>query len=540
MSYYDELLNFCSKHKELYCFGAGDYGMKVLLLLKKYGFCPNAFLISEGEMRELDGIPIYALGSEKLQISSEAGVILSLHEKHHTEIIYNLHQRGINDIFEITSNDIYFQVTKEISDIYLFNDFMSERSNKEYIVSDFEKRAEKILERYSVVELQYIYLKQIGGMLFWIYNCQLRNQDNSDKYYLYYPMSGHKDNSSLNNMPNNFLMKKLKGDGIEVINSDTLGFWQYFAKNYRDRLHVNNGYSELFSSDNFNQFVTDGKLIVDQKYIEFNKPEIEEGNQILGKLGINDYICIATRESAYRRDVMEYTGIMQDIADIYRNSDIDNFELTAQYLEKLNISAVRMGAKVEKEVKNGSKIIDYASKMRSDFADVYLFSKCMFLVSDSSGMQVLPKLFAKPIITINQPVFTTMHDFVLPSHETYDLMIIQKYWDSKKERYLTFREMIELEVNGEKEDIYFSRPANTYLLCHKRGIIPIKNTPEEILDVVKEMLLRINGEIVYDELDLALKDKFDSIKNEYMEKGNYFFNMRIGREFLRQNQWLLD
>lgn len=539
MSYFDELLNFCSKYKKVYCYGAGEYGEKVLQVLKRNGISPEGFLISEGEKKELDGIPVEVFGGFDLVKNSECGVILSLHERYHENIIHKLNQAGIKDIFAVTSEDVNKKISRELSDITLLQDLMSEKADVEF-EEDYVERAENILKKYSTIELQYIFLRQMGGVCFWMYYSQQRKQQPSDKYYLYFPIAYHTENNNLRNMPNNFLMTKLKGEGIEVITFETLGFWQFFVKNYKERMHINNGHSLLSMSDEFNQAVSEGKLDVNQVFIQFNESEINRGKELLKMLGVSDYICIANRDSAYRRDIMEFTYGPLDVIDMYRNSDIDNFDLTADYLDKLNISAVRMGAVAEKRVKSDSKIIDYVFKMRSDFADVYLFSQCRFFISDSSGIQVIPKLFAKPVISINNAVFTTKVDIILPSNENYDLMILQKYWDTGRGRYLTIRELIEMEINGEEEKLDDCRPANTLMLYHKKGILPVKNTPEEILDVVKEMLLRLNGEMEYDDLDLQLKNKYDLIKSEFIKKGQYFFNMRIGRDFLRQNQWLLD
>lgn len=535
MSYFDELLHFCREHEEIYCYGAGDYGTKVLQFLKKNDIHINAFLISDGEKGERDSIPVIVVDNIDFKIDPKSGVILSLSERHHDDVRYKLQQMGIKDIFAISLDDIRYKITKEISDISLYNEFINEKGDSQYLVRDYRKRAEELLEQYSVVELQYIFLRHIGGLANWMYLSQLRQQDKSNRYFLYFPTFFYEKN-----FPNNFLMSKLNGNGIEVINPDTLPFWQFFATNYASRFHANNGYSAYCSSDNYNQFVSNGEMNLDVKYINFSDPEISKGREILKELGLSEYVCVANRDSAYRREVMKIIGETEDIVDIYRNSEIENFELTSQQLKKMNISAVRMGARVERALDNNSTIIDYTSKMHSDFADAYLFSECKFIISDSSGIQVLAKLFAKPSITINTAVFTTKVDSLLPSHENYDLMILQKYWDPKNNRYLTIREMIEMEINGEKEKLNIHRPANTYLVYHEKGIKPVKNTPEEIWDVAREMLQRLDGTVKYDELDLQLKDKFDSIKREYTNKGHFFFNMRIGRDFLRQNQWLLE
>ncbi len=566
MGYYDELLDFCHRYKSIYCYGAGNYGMQVLKFLKRNKIIPECFLVSklsedvkrntgtevqagtgkesEAEIKETDikinGIPVHTLDHIKSQADLQSGIILSLHEKHHKSIISHLRQSGFRNIFPVTSDDIDLKIYPELSDDFLLEELMSDKSDAHDSVLELKQKAERLLKQYETVELSYIYMKQIGGMAYWMYYNYLREQDRSSKYYLYYPMSNQTETSNIHHMANDFLMTKLKGTGIEVINARTLCFWQYFVKTYKDRVHISNGYCPRLLSEGINEAVSTGRMDVGGPYIHLSESEICLGERLLKDTGIGDFICIASRDSVYRREVMNYTDKKLDIVDLYRNSEIENFELAARKLKEWKIASVRMGARVGKAVEKDSVIIDYASTMRSDFGDVYLCSACKFLIGDSSGIQVIPKLFARPVITINQAALTTKTDTILPSDEKTDLMILQKYLDPEKKRYLTIREMIEMELESEQEKLDEHRPAGTCLLYYQKGIKPVKNTPEEIWEIVREMIQRLRGEAVYDELDLQLKDKYDAIKKEYMQQGVYFFNMRIGREFLRNNQWMLD
>lgn len=68
-----------------------------------------------------------------------------------------------------------------------------------------------------------------------------------------------------------------------------------------------------------------------------------------------------------------------------------------------------MGSKVQKKLTNidNPKIIDYATKYRSDFADIYLSAKCKFFVGCSAGILCVPYIFHVPVIqaNVNQLVF---------------------------------------------------------------------------------------------------------------------------------------
>ncbi len=75
-------------------------------------------------------------------------------------------------------------------------------------------------------------------------------------------------------------------------------------------------------------------------------------------------------------------------------------------------------------------------------------------------------------------------------------------------------------------------------LFEQQGIELIKNTPEEICDVVTEMDERLNGTWETTEQDEELQRKLWSLfkPNEY----NLVFRCRVGTKFLQQNKDLLD
>ena len=117
-------------------------------------------------------------------------------------------------------------------------------------------------------------------------------------------------------------------------------------------------------------------------------------------------------------------------------------------------------------------------------------------------------------------------------------MIFQKYWDTRRNRYLTIRQMLQYEIYGQDESA-LNGPRRTFGLYHKDGIKPVKNTPEEILAVTQEMEEILTGTVHYDETDLALRRKYEEILKDFSGASNFIFQYQIGRSFLRENLWLL-
>ena len=202
----------------------------------------------------------------------------------------------------------------------------------------------------------------------------------------------------------------------------------------------------------------------------------------------------------------------------------------------LTLQVVRMGAMVDKKI-SWRNMIDYAYDYREEFMDVFLSSMCQFFVSNPSGIQALPQLFSKPLISINATILTTRNDFLLLTHRERDLVIFKKFWWKSKLRYLTFSEMLKREVD---EKYHEFAAAGTFAAYDAEGIIPVENTPEEINDVVQEMVAKLNGTMVYTEEDERLQQKYFDLIDTYPMKNNFPFMWRVGAKFLRDNAWLLE
>ena len=98
-----------------------------------------------------------------------------------------------------------------------------------------------------------------------------------------------------------------------------------------------------------------------------------------------------------------------------------------------------------------------------------------------------------------------------------DIFIVKKIWSEKEKRYLTFNEMINSNVvNYVDTKQYF-----------KAGLVPIENSEQEILDLVKEMNERIDG-------------KWKESKSLFSKDSScYGLTAKIGSKFLMENKEML-
>jgi putative glycosyltransferase (TIGR04372 family) len=234
------------------------------------------------------------------------------------------------------------------------------------------------------------------------------------------------------------------------------------------------------------------------------------------------FVCIICRDSAYkdkinsRRDWSYHN---------YRDSDIDNYKDAALQLADMGYFVFRIGSIVEKEFNvDHDRVIDYSSSnVRSDLLDIYLVSKCAFIIIGESGLSSLAMTFRVPIAFVNLSAI----EYVLSSN-TNIISIPKKMWLRKEERYLSFDEIFKKGIgrfvhNDQYEEL---------------GIDLIENTPKEIIEIAMEMHASISGVSRVSMEDEVLQRKFWSLLPK-SELHGYPILARIGSSYLKNNQNLL-
>jgi putative glycosyltransferase (TIGR04372 family) len=169
-------------------------------------------------------------------------------------------------------------------------------------------------------------------------------------------------------------------------------------------------------------------------------------------------------------------------------------------------------------------VIDYAtSPWRSDFADMYLVSRCNFYIGTSCGLDAVAEFFRKPQVVVNLLPIGNISSWSL----NY-LNIFKKLWLTKENRFLKFQEIIHSEVGMYQEASQYK----TY------GLEIVNNTPEEILDVVIEREERMQGY-------WKTNDEYEELQRRFWalykpSEIHQVFKARVGSKFLLQNKDLLD
>lgn len=172
----------------------------------------------------------------------------------------------------------------------------------------------------------------------------------------------------------------------------------------------------------------------------------------------------------------------------HRNGDIESYLPAIAEVTARGGFGVRMGAAVERPLPDtgDARIIDYPSRFRSAFGDIWLFSRCRFHLGSSTGSTNCPPLFGRPVAQANtfppRPVPTGKSGLYFPSPMR----------DVASGRILTWGEMEKLGAFQYDDWAVFQRwhqPAG----LQEMGLEVVGTPAEEVRDLCLDMLDRMDG-----------------------------------------------
>ena len=256
-----------------------------------------------------------------------------------------------------------------------------------------------------------------------------------------------------------------------------------------------------------------------KRILSFSEAEDILGKQLLKKMGIGEndwFVCFHSRDRSYLGEGYEYHD--------YRDSDINNYLPAAEYIAKQGGYAIRMGSAVDKPLpkERHPRIIDYAIDYRSDFMDIYLSVHCRFFLGNTAGIIVVSWIFDVPTACAN---YLPLEYTPLRSG---DLFIPKKIWSRGEKRFLTYKEILD---SGAGLYLYSEQYENA-------GIEVVENSSDEILELAREMNMRLDKHYESTDEDEELQRRYISLFKPH--HFCYGTPARIGVYFLRENIELLD
>jgi len=258
-------------------------------------------------------------------------------------------------------------------------------------------------------------------------------------------------------------------------------------------------------------------------HISFTAEEFDSGRKALAALGVPEgepFICFHSRDSAYLNTLV--TGHDWSYHD-YRDTEVGNFLPAAEEMGRRGYYALRMGAVVKETVVSDSpRVIDYASKGRSDFMDIYLLANCRFFLCSSSGLMGVANTFRVPLAYAGEVPLE------YEPRGKRDLFIPKKLWLRNEKRFLTFREIVESGAGRYLRGDEFEA----------LGLELVENSKDDVMALAVEMDERLEGKWDTSDEDADLQQRYWALFDETTLCHNS--PSRIGAAFLRQNRNLLD
>ena len=212
-------------------------------------------------------------------------------------------------------------------------------------------------------------------------------------------------------------------------------------------------------------------------------------NEYLASEGLQkyDFLCFHDRTDNYKLAQSEIVGSKYLVSDHFeqaRNTSLELLYPCAELMLTKGLQSVRLGACPEQPV-TVDFINDYASNrpQHDDFSDLALMNYCKFFVGPNSGIWLFARSFNRPTCLVN--VFPSPWINVPMSRDS--VVVPKKLWHTSEKRYLTIKEMVEMETRFYWKRLY----ENSFF--KSLSVEVIENSAEEICRAVTELNDRIDG-----------------------------------------------
>ena len=258
-------------------------------------------------------------------------------------------------------------------------------------------------------------------------------------------------------------------------------------------------------------------------HVAFTDDEMHDARRELEAAGQDSdsmHVCVLVRDSAYMRSISEGDNSNHD----FRDSDVKKFLPAMHWLADQGLVVYRMGAVVREPLETSHpRIVDYATcGMRSELLDIWLSANCEFFISTATGLDGVATVFRR------QRVFADLAQLI-GLNLTLGALSIPKLLQSDADgRLLTLRESVAAGALSFVDTVHLTQ----------RGLSLRPNTPDEILEVVREGYERTMGTWQPRPDEDELQRRMLAALPAMMTVGGV--TGRVGHEFLRANPWWLD
>jgi putative glycosyltransferase (TIGR04372 family) len=256
-------------------------------------------------------------------------------------------------------------------------------------------------------------------------------------------------------------------------------------------------------------------------------PEQEErGRAELAKMGIGEkdwFVPFFNRDTRY----LKKTGPRDTDYSYhdFRDTTIGNYIPAARYVADQGGFAIRMGSAVDEPLPPEAahpRIIDYARLHRSDFMDVYLQAKARFVLTSDTGLFQIANILGVPCANPNAI------NLAWAGFNPQDVFIQKKWVDAATGKPLPYAQV-------KAKGLAWCLDGNRF---KELGLRREENTPEEILELTRELNERLTGAWKPRPEDEELQRSYRALFSPGDKA--YGFRSRMGADYLRRHKaWLL-
>ena len=220
--------------------------------------------------------------------------------------------------------------------------------------------------------------------------------------------------------------------------------------------------------------------------LAFTPAEEARGHAELRKMGVPEGAWFA---AFHARDPAYYESLAgKPYARTYRDMSIETMFEAMQCVAASGGYAIRMGAVVEKALPDlGPRVIDYATRHRTDFMDIYLSARARFFMGSNSGLACVAQIFGVPLGLSNVFPYN-----IVPSGK--DVMYIRMLLrDREANQILSFPEIKRrgvLQCPASRAQEF-----DTQKYYDDRGLDVVHNDAEDIRNLCMDMMDWTDGRL---------------------------------------------
>ncbi|MBR0848964.1 TIGR04372 family glycosyltransferase [Bradyrhizobium diazoefficiens] len=226
------------------------------------------------------------------------------------------------------------------------------------------------------------------------------------------------------------------------------------------------------------------------------------------------YVCLHLRDGAFY-------GEAKGLGQSHRNSNFENYRTAIEYITGLGGWVIKLGAKDSPKIPRMPRVIDYGrSAFKSGLMDISLIRGARLFIGTTSGLTNVATSFGIPAALVNC-ISTDAQLWHGQTRFTPKRIVLENG------RALTQAELTQSPWRWRQFDAG---------VLARHGAVPFDNTPDEILEAVKEVMALATGNA--EDYDAAVETARDLLSRwqETLSVPHYYGAAQISLYYLKKHR----